>query len=69
MPLFEVIAEIIIYDRPAWECKKEVLMTLIQYVSVSWNLTLFSHELPKDDEKLIRIWDFLIASDPNMILF
>jgi len=69
VPLFGVISEIIIKDRPIWEDQANGLMFLIQYVSVSWNLTLFSHNMNKSDGNLLRIWDFLVSSTPNMILF
>ena len=69
VPLFGAISEIIIKDRPIWEDSAGGLMFLIQYVSVSWNLTLFSHNMDKSDGNLLRVWDFLVSSTPNMILF
>lgn len=69
VPLFGNMCDIILKDRPQWKEITNGLMFLIQYASVSWNLTLFSHNMDKGDENLQRVWDFLVSSDPNMIQF
>ena len=69
IPQFDVMKSIIIYHTNKLKDYEDVLMTLIQFVSVSWNLTLFSHDIPKHDKNLVRIWDFLVSVQPNMIQF
>ena len=69
VPLFSLIGDIIVRDRKDWVEKKSVLTMLIQFVSVSWNLTLFSHDHDKSGSTLWRVWDHLVSSEPNMILF
>ena len=69
VPLFGAITDIILHERREWNNPSQIsiLNTLISFVSVSWNLTLFSHDMNKNDAVLLRIWDFLISSHCNMI--
>ena len=38
-------------------------------IGCKWVLTWFTHNIQNDEAIVLRLWDFLIGSDPTMIIF
>ena len=78
IPVFKTISEVVAWKQPAWE-ESEMLFMAIQskhqskaksnslVCCCSWILTWFTHFAKGDN--ILKIWDFLIASKPSMIIF